>query len=364
MHDSAAKSRTTTLPAQSSTLRRALSGGAPVQRRWLYGLLSAATAYLLISIGLLLWWCNQPPMFDVAERVARVTPPGQTPVTGTAVVATAIGIGSTLLDKPGGFLYNDRLPPGLFLDNCPSWECGVLMALRDLVQALRNDFTRAQSQSVEHLDLRRADLKLANDPDSWLFPAAEAEYRQALVALDRYLDQLARDALTVGRFQARADNLSAYLALVEKRLGNFSLRLSGTTTQPVPGSGDPGSGGRMTATRGAGVHAGEVAQLVEETPSNEIDNVFHCARGYSWALLHLIRAIEHDFTAVLADKGAVITLQQVTRDLQGAIKPLTSPFLLTGQGYGLLANHPLVLAASVSRTNAGIIDLRLLLEQG
>jgi hypothetical protein len=38
--------------------------------------------------------------------------------------------------------------------------------------------------------------------------------------------------------------------------------------------------------------------------------------------------------------------------------------VLNGHGFGVLANHSLVLASYLGRTNAAIIDLRVLLERG
>ena len=51
----------------------------------------------------------------------------------------------TLLSKPGGYLSNDRFPPGIFLDNIPSWEYGVLVQVRDLTRALRHVYRRELS---------------------------------------------------------------------------------------------------------------------------------------------------------------------------------------------------------------------------
>jgi hypothetical protein len=41
-----------------------------------------------------------------------------------------------------------------------------------------------------------------------------------------------------------------------------------------------------------------------------------------------------------------------------------SPVILNGSGFGLFANHSLVMASYVSRANAGISDLRALLSRG
>jgi len=38
--------------------------------------------------------------------------------------------------------------------------------------------------------------------------------------------------------------------------------------------------------------------------------------------------------------------------------------ILNGSGFGLVANHSLVMASYISRANAAVIDLRNLLEQG
>jgi hypothetical protein len=40
------------------------------------------------------------------------------------------------------------------------------------------------------------------------------------------------------------------------------------------------------------------------------------------------------------------------------------PVVLNGRGYGLLANHSLVIGFYIVRVNAAVIDLWLLLQQG
>ena len=87
-------------------------------------------------------------------------------------------------------------------------------------------------------------------------------------------------------------------------------------------------------------------------------------RGQAWALSHLLRAIEVDFADVLAKKNATVSVRQIIRELEAAQEPLWSPMVLNGSGYGVLANHSLVMANYISRANAAIIDLRTLLSQG
>jgi hypothetical protein len=50
--------------------------------------------------------------------------------------------------------------------------------------------------------------------------------------------------------------------------------------------------------------------------------------------------------------------------LEATQHTLFSPIVLNGSGFGMLANHSLVMASYISRANAAIIDLRRLLTQG
>ena len=121
---------------------------------WSGGLL--VVTYVAVTLVLGIYWSREPEPFEVRlaarEEADRL---GARPVTGAVYTATLIRIGRTLLDKPGGYLSNDRFPPGLWLDNMPNWEFGALVMLRDGAQALRNHFSRSQSQSMEDEDLAR-----------------------------------------------------------------------------------------------------------------------------------------------------------------------------------------------------------------
>jgi len=71
-----------------------------------------------------------------------------------------------------------------------------------------------------------------------------------------------------------------------------------------------------------------------------------------------------DFADVLSKKNAKVSLQQIIRELEGTQEVVWSPMVLNGSGFGMLANHSLVMASYLSRANAAIIDLRDLLSQG
>jgi hypothetical protein len=221
------------------------------------------------------------------------------------------------------------------------------------VRAMRNDFSRSQTQSLENEDLMLADSEFNFDSNAWFLPSAEEEYRKGVEALQAYLDALLSGGSRSARFYARADNLSEYLAVVEKRLGGYGQRLTasvGDAELTAALSTAPGQQG------GAGVS--------ERTAWNQIDNIFFEARGYSWALLHMMKAIEVDFASVLADKNAQVSLRQIIKDLEQATVRKWSPMVLNGHGFGWLANHSLVLASYMARANAAVLDLRMLLERG
>ena len=96
----------------------------------------------LVLLGI--YWSPMPKLFWVNEYVDD-----QRTVVGYSTTDTLIRVAETLLDKRGGYLSNDVMPPGVWLDNMPNWEYGVLTQVRDLARVTRNDYSRSQSQSAE-----------------------------------------------------------------------------------------------------------------------------------------------------------------------------------------------------------------------
>ena len=296
--------------------------------------LALVVIWLFICLLVGWYWSSEPDL----ESVAGAPQPEM--VNGEYTARTLRAVVQTLLEKPGGYLSNDIMPPGLWLDNMPRWEYGVLVQVRDMTRALRRDMARSQSQSTEDRDLAKAEPRLHFDNNSWAMPASESEYRDGIRALDSYIERLQRGEAD---FYSRADNLSSWVGDVSTRLGSMSQRLSASV-------------GRAPLTAGG--------KLGEPTPWLDIDDVFYEARGTSWALVQLLRAVEHDFADVLEKKNALVSLQQIIRELEATQQTLWSPMVLNGDGFGMLANHSLVMANYLSRANAGMIELRRLLEQG
>lgn len=323
---------------------------------WTLGLFLVTYVILVIVLGFI--WSRSPSEFDVRENALEMANNDQKKlVPGYVTTATAIRIAETLLDKPGGYLSNDVTPPGVYLDNIPNWEFGALTELRDLVRSLRNDFSRSQTQSIEDRDLQVADPQFNYDSESWILPSTESEYRKGVEALYRYLNRLADDRAFDGQFFTRADNLNVYLQVVAQRLGSFAQRLAASVGQSrfnLDLAGDPNAR-QSTPTP---------AQAQVKTPWLKIDDVFFEARGYTWALVHALKAVEVDFKDVLANKNALVSLKQIIRELENTQSFIWSPMILNGTGFGPMANHSLIMASYISRANAAIIDLRNLLLQG
>lgn len=323
--------------------------------RWLW----IGVVLIIIVLALVGWyWSREPGLFDVqaaAEQHAERESLSVT--TGFITTSTLITVAKTLLDKPGGYLTNDISPPSVFLDNMPNWEFGVLTQVRDLALALRNDISRSQSQSAADPDLSVAQPQFNYDSNSWLLPSTEGEYREGIEALESYLRRLADPGQQQAQFYARADNLSAWLKLVENSLGSLSQRLSASVGQDrinTDLAGDPDAT-QSTATP---------SNFAVKTPWYKIDDEFYQARGNCWALIHLLKAVEIDFAPILNKKNAMISLRQIIRELESTQKQVWSPIILNGTGFGLVANHSLTLASYISRANAALIDLRSLLSQG
>jgi len=317
---------------------------------------------LLVGFVLILgiYWSFEPKLIAIQELPSLEAPAD---VKGYYTTQMLIEVVETILYKRGGFLRNDRTPPGLYLDDIPSWEHGALMQVRDLSQTLRNDFSRARSQSVIHPALQKAYNHFSYDSESWIFPSSESEYKNGLEFIRKYQKDLIEGK---AEFAPRADNLRDYLDLVQKQLGSISQKLAanvGDVRVYVALVADAS----IENTDGAPTEGNAVLQEQVErvrTPWRKIDNVFFEARGSTWALANILRAVEKDFADVLQDKNATSNMRQIIRELEGARRTFWSPVVLNGNGFGIFANHSAFLGSYVARANVGLIELRNILDRG
>lgn len=319
------------------------------QQRYRYPMI-VSLLFILLS-GISVYWSHEPAPLNIQTYREQQTEIGY--ATTSALIDTI----EAILHKPGGYLSNDKLSPALMMDNILAFEFGALEQVRDMALSLRKDFSRSQSQSAEEFTLAKAQPKLNIDHRSWFFPSAENEYEAAIGLLEQYRQRILNVSESSAQFYARADNLASWLQAVNQRLGSLSQRLSASVPkvdEDLALLGDVA--GRQTTHSPVLVYS--------KTSWLKIDDVFYEARGSCWALLNFMKAIEVDFQAVLRKKNAEVSVKQIIRELEATQSEMSSIMVLNGAGFGMFANHSLVMANYISRANAAVIDLKNLLLQG
>ncbi|WP_110658017.1 DUF2333 family protein [Salinicola halimionae] len=350
------------------------------QYGWIWKpLVALIVIYLLACIVLGIWWSLTPSPTDPRQAVEQQrgfpqsvdtgdgneaqSQPAVTP--GEALLASNLTILDTLLDKPGGYLRNDVMPPGLWLDNMPSWESGVTQQVRDAVASL------GRALSVGSAPLSQANDDLSGDLDSWRWPASETALKaarnnlgEAFTALENATGQYASnqspsdqgtsdqgasdqgasdqgtsDQEVAGETQSPAapdaTALREWLAQVEKRLQTQTQRLAANVGQSPNGD-----------------------EQNDSTPWLRIDNVFFEARGTTWALAQLMRAARIDYADVIDSSGAGADFDQLIAELESSQARVWSPVILNGSGFGLFANHSLMLANYTVRASQLVEKIR------
>ncbi|WP_305843858.1 DUF2333 family protein [Photobacterium leiognathi] len=304
------------------------------------------TAFYLLSV----YWSFEPDTFNPDSYAAEQAKESQQPLTtGYETTTTLIHISELLINKQGGFLTNDKLPPSLLMDNMPAWEMGVLNQVRDMALTLKDNLSRPQNESHVDADLQQAQPALNINSHSWNFPSAESEYQNAIESLTRYRDRLS-SSKHPAQFYARDDNLVAWLEVVQKRLGRISQDLGSSVGEPQ-------------LLMDTNKDNGEISLDTPKTSWLKIDNVFYESRGSTWAILLLMKAMKHDFEPLLEEEKATVMIDQIIRELEATQETVWSPMILNGMGFGLLPNHSLIMANYVSRAQAGTVDLINLLEK-
>ncbi|WP_372613501.1 DUF2333 family protein [Halomonas sp.] len=287
-------------------------------------LLALAVIYLLATLALSTWWSLEPSRFDVegatAERRGQVA--AEPASRGAVTTATLITTVATLLEKPGGYVRNDLAPPGLWLDNMPNWELGVLNQARDLADSL----PLMESEAVPALDLVGESLR--DDSRDWLMPSTEDRLESALGALDGYLLTLSETG--DAEFVAGA-GLDAWLDRVAGRLDDLGRRLSSSVASREQ-LGDL-----------------NLNQLPPRTPRLRVDDIFYEARGSGWALVHFFEAVRRDQQDALVDGDVQAQWELLIAELERTQRRLWSPMVLNGSGFGIIANHSQVMANHMMR---------------
>lgn len=290
--------------------------------------------FVVVQLGLAWSWSREPRAFPVNK-------PGAVP--GVLLARTLADVSATLTQKPGGYLRNDLMPPGVALDNISAWELGVLRQVRDMSRVMHQDLGLSP-RLVEDADLADAYAAFSSDENAWAFPSTESELKRGTASVRSYADRLTagRDA----RFLVRDAYLVQWLSAVEGDLDSLSARLNAALPD------HPVLAGRSTVGM----------RPLEPTSWWRVDNVFYESRGSAWALLHLLKAVEIDFGSQLAERQALLSLRAAIHELEATQQALWSPVVLNGSGFGVFANHSLVMANYLNRARTDLADVRMLLQ--
>lgn len=306
-------------------------------------------------------WDKEPPLFNIKDATVAVSDRLHKPIVqGSATVSAVITIVDTLFTKPGGYLSNDMLPPGVFMDNMPSWEYGALTQSRDMIKILRDHFTDSPKTGDDDEDIALAETRFSAEYTSWVMPDAQSEYEEGNEFLESYLKRLADPENPQAVFAVNVANIDLWLAVVQSRLGSLSQKLMASVGQNRINADVLDQASETTSEKSVD----DKPPSVIKTPWRQIDNVFYEARGSSWALVQLLKAAQLDFATVINSKNARVRLAQAIRELEAAQQPVNSPMILNGDAFGMLPNHSLVLAAYLTRANVAITELRETLKKG
>ena len=287
---------------------------------------------VMVAVGLGVWWSLAPSRFDVETATQEQRISAAPAARGTVTVATLATLIDTLQDKPGGYLRNDLMPPGLLLDNMPSWETGVLVQAR-LMAASLGDFDPGAGESVNTLI-----AALEQDADDWLAPSMEDHLAQAGAAARAYLVRF--DDGGGASFVDQGQGLALYLDAVRQQLASLRERLSSTVSD-------------SERLKELGIEVAEGSHV----PWYRVDNVFHETRGQTWALGHLLEALERDQADLIASAGLGNSYTRALAEIERMQRQFWSPVVLRGSGLGIFANYPLTMAHHLSRLDGALASL-------
>lgn len=303
------------------------------QYGWIWKpLLVVLIVALVVMVGLGVWWSKAPKAFDV-EAVTEQQRQSSSPAgRGVVTVATLKQLLDTLQNKPGGYLRDDVLPPGLVMDNMPSWEWGVLQQAQIMSHQLAS-FDPQTAPTVEALD-----AAMRGNADNWILPSTGKKLAAASGQVGDYLVQF--DQASGAAFAANGQGLAAWLSAVRTKLAPLTERLSASV-------------GDADMLKELGIAVPEFADV----PWYRVDNDLHQARGQSWALSRLMAAMLRDQRDVIESAGMLDHWQRAQAELERTQRHLWSPVVLRGSGFGIFANYPLTMAHHLSRIDASLTEL-------
>lgn len=319
-----------------------------IRRQWRV-VAGLAGLLLALMIILALWWSREPAPVILSDQVAARAQTGEhDPVPGYALASSLETVMLELVSKPGGLMSNDRLPPGVLLDNMPNWEQGVLWHSRELITLLRRDMTRENPQASEDPGLVIAEPQFHFARDRWLLPSSENEYRRGIDHLGSFIDRLGKGQAT---FYVNEDDLVQLLTVVLARMDTLDAALVSGVEK------------RVYENTALSAYLQERLERPETLSRWQVDDAVYQARGYGWALLHTLQGVAVDYDTVLSAEQQSL-LAEAVLELAALQRSIRSPVIFNVDGFGVLTNHALIASGHLGRAQRALDKVLAGLQQG
>lgn len=297
---------------------------------WLFAGLLILWLYLWAT-PVVMWACHTFP--EPSRASVRAAAP-HSDVEGVAYVDALI---YCYEEGMSHWMVNDRIAPTIFLDNPQNFQLGVREGLLYGTRVLRDNLSRLRSTDAIDEDVRLAHEKFSFDPDSWIIPQTESQYRKGVKHLRSYRQRLIDGS---AKFHPRADNLAELLQQFNSVTGGANVRLTNCI---------PDSSPRISEeTLGDPTLSGEEV-LRTTTPWLQVDDEFFYARGVAFVYREIMVAINHDFRELLEQRNAQELSHSIVVDFLDKSQFTPWPIVTNGSLESPVPNHPYKLLGILSQ---------------
>ena len=232
--------------------------------------------------------------------------------------------------------------PDLFYDNKAAFQRGVHQAASRTAIELSDQLGRVRGTSEIDADLRVAKGNIQFDQFTWYFNVFDRQpfgpttptptyFRQSLEALNAYNKRLADCQAT---FDARADNLLAFLDRIAKDIGSASAAIKDRSEQYNSGWFD-----------------------------TRADDIFMFSKGQLYAYYGILQAARADFPDVVKIRALADIWDRLDDHLRRAIE--LEPLIIsngTEDGW-LMPTHLTTLGFYILRARSNLVEIRSVLDR-
>ena len=262
----------------------------------------------------------------------------------------------TILNKRGGYLTNDYLPPFVMMDNIPSFERGAINALKRTSDILTEKMAYVGSTKLDD-NLQTAMNALGFNQDTWgyfILSNTEKEFGRALIGFEKYKKSLIDKDPNTGQFVTRANDLREMMGVYKSLLLDLDGTLKSSTGVEKMNFDYDNKSAKEQKTRSA----------IVKTKFMKIDDNFYEAKGVAWVIFNEMIGLRYDYYQVLKDKNALIDFDQALAYMHKINKPYNWIMVLPGGDYSFFGNHSANLASDLSSAESNLSRVRDLLKDG